>query len=114
MRLYRPRDLLVGLVLLSSHTVRAMQSKRTSLADPSRGLAWSNRQVSDEVLVRNALQHGAYYLVLDAVLEFGLAFVRQQWALMLADDDAAPSSRAQADIERKLTNIERGLREAGV
>lgn len=52
-------------------------------------------------------------LVRNTQLEFGLAFVRQQWALMLADDDAAPSSRAQADIERKLTNIERGLRMAG-
>jgi hypothetical protein len=52
--------------------------------------------------------------VLDAALDFGLAFVRQQWALMLADPDTAPPLRAQADIERKLTNIERGLRSVGV
>jgi hypothetical protein len=91
-----------------------MQTKRTSLADPRRGLAWSNPHVSDEVLVRSALHHGAYHLVLDAALDFGLAFVRQQWALMLADPDTAPPLRAQADIERKLTNIERGLRSVGV
>lgn len=87
-----------------------MQAKRPSLADPSRGLACSNRQVSDEVLVRNALQHGAYHLVLDAVLEFGLAFIRKPWELMLADEEGAPTARAQTDIERKLTNIERGWR----
>lgn len=79
-----------------------MQAKRTSLADPCRGLAWSNPHVSDEVLVRSSLHHGAYHLVLDAVLDFGLAFVRQQWDLMLADAEAVPSLRAQADIERKL------------
>lgn len=90
-----------------------MRTKRISLADRSRGLAWSNPHVSDEVLVRSALQHGAFYLVLDAVFEFGLVFVREQWALMLADAETLPSARAQADIERKLTNIERGLRLAG-
>ena len=83
------------------------------MADPSRGLAWSNPNLSSEVLVRSALRHGAFYLVLDAVLEFGLPFVREQWALILADKDAKLSARAQADIERKLNNIERGLRAAG-
>jgi hypothetical protein len=52
--------------------------------------------------------------VLDAVLDFGLTLVRQQWDLMLADAEAVPSLRAQADIERKLTNIERGLRSVGL
>lgn len=97
-----------------SRKLAPMKAKRTSLADSSRGLAWSNPLVSDEVLVRSALHHGAYHLVLDAVLDFGLAFVQRQWALMLVDDDAAPSDRARTDVERKLINIERGLRSAGV
>ena len=91
-----------------------MQAKRTSLANPCRGLAWSNPHVSDEVLVRSSLHHGAYHLVLDAVLDFGLAYVRQQWLLMLQDEDAAPPARACVDIERKLANIERGLRSVGL
>lgn len=91
-----------------------MQGKRTSLTDPSRGLVWSNPNVSDEVLVRLALKHGAFHLVLDAVLDFGLAYVRQQWLLMLQDEDAAPPVRARVDVERKLANIERGLRTVGI
>lgn len=91
---------------------RVMPAKRTPLSDPSHSLAWCNPQASSEILVRKALHHGAFYLVLDAVLEFGLKFVREQWMLILSDDDARPSTRAQANIERKLTNIERGLREA--
>lgn len=94
--------------------ISTMQRKRTSLADPSRGLVWSNPNVSDEVLVRLALRHGAYHFVLDAVLDFGLAYVRQQWLLMLQDEDAAPPARACVDVERKLANIERGLRSVGL
>lgn len=54
-----------------------MQCKRTWLAGPSRGLAWFNPDLSDEVLVRLALRHGAFHLALDSVLDFGLAFVLQ-------------------------------------
>lgn len=86
--------------------------KRSSLADPARGLAWSNPGMGDEALVRNALRKGTYQLVLEAVLEHGLPFVRQQWALMLADPDVGLSARAQADVSRKLDNIERGLQRA--
>lgn len=86
--------------------------KRSSLADPSRGLAWSNPGMSHEALVRNALLKGSYHLVLEAVLEHGLPFVRQQWALMMADADVGMSARARADVSRKLLNIERGLSHA--
>lgn len=90
-----------------------MPDNRMLLADPRLSLAWSNSRASSEILVRKALYHGAFHLVLDAVFAFGLEFVREQWMLIVADDEARPSTRAQADIERKLTNIERGLREAG-
>jgi hypothetical protein len=43
---------------------------------------------------------------LDAVLDFGLAYVREQWLRMLEDEDAAPPKDACVDVERKLANIE--------
>lgn len=85
-------------------------SSRPALADPTLGLAWSNPDMPPEVLVRKALHHGAFHLLLHAVLEHGAPFVRQQWAVLLADVDASPSARARADVERKLRNIDRGLR----
>lgn len=97
-----------------SDPISIMQGKRTSLADPARGLVWSNPNVSDEVLVRLALRYGAYHFVLDAVLDFGLAYVREQWLLMLEDEDAIPPKDACVDVERKLANIERGLRSVGL
>ena len=50
-----------------SDPISIMQGKRTSLADPARGLVWSKPNVSDEVLVRLALKHGAYDLPPSAV-----------------------------------------------
>jgi len=82
---------------------------RPSLADPAFGLAWSNPDIPAEVLVRKALCHGAFHMLLQAVLEQGAAFVREQWTVLLLDADAAPSARARAEVERKLRNIDRGL-----
>ena len=87
-------------------------ARRSSLADPSRGLAWSNAAMSHEALVRNALLKGSYDLVLESVLEHGLSFVQNQWDLMTADADIGMSARARADVSRKLLNIERGLSHA--
>lgn len=92
--------------------VQNESARRSSLADPSRGLAWANAAISDEALVRNALKKGSFHLVLEAVLEHGLPFVQQQWALMRSDDDVGLSARALDDINRKLGNIERGLSRA--
>lgn len=86
--------------------------KRSSLADPARGLAWSNPAMSNDALVRNALYRGSLDLVVEAVLEHGLVFVRQQWAFMLADQELPVSARLREDIDRKLANIERGLEQA--
>jgi transcriptional regulator with XRE-family HTH domain len=90
----------------------APAARRSSLADPSRGLAWSNSAMSNEALVRNALKKGSYDLVLEAVLAHGLPFVQAQWALMQSDPDLGLSVRACADVSRKLSNIERGLHHA--
>jgi len=84
---------------------------RSSLAEPSWGLAWSNSNVSYEVLIRNALLKGTFLVVLEAVLEHGLDFVLAQWALMLRSKEP-PSLQAQANIRRMLRNIEKGLAHA--
>ncbi len=118
LRTLQPLAHAVGLALTLSGRPASMSSpdvataKRSSLADPSRGLAWSNAAMSHEALVRNALLKGSYDLVLESVLEHGLPFVRQQWALMMADADVGMSARARADVSRKLLNIERGLSHA--
>ena len=85
---------------------------RAALSHPSRGLAWSNPAVSDEVLVRNALKRGSFHLLLDATLGYGLPFVREQWDLIRSDVGLGLSGRTQTEIARKLDNIERGLRDA--
>lgn len=48
-------------------------------------------------------------MILEAVLGHGLQFVEQQLAIMQADEDAALSDRALAEVRRKLENIGRGI-----
>jgi transcriptional regulator with XRE-family HTH domain len=83
-------------------------ARRSPLADPKWGLAWSNPDASAEVLVRNALAHGNFDLLLQAVLGHGLAFVKTQWR------QVSPTlpTRARQEVERKLNNIEQGLNDA--
>lgn len=83
--------------------------ERSPLANLSLGLAWSNPSVSNELLVRKALAHGAFHLLLEAVLHHGLTFVEQQLAVIVADEDVQLSARAEAEIRRKLSNIRRGI-----
>jgi len=65
--------------------------------------------MSDEALVRNALRRGAFYLLVEAALHHGLQFVERQLAIMQTDEDAALSSRALAEVRRKLANIARRI-----
>lgn len=82
--------------------------QRSPLADPKWGLAWSNPDAPAEALVRNALAHGNFDLLLQAVLGHGMDTVRTQWR------QVAPTlpSRARQEVERKLRNIEQGLNDA--
>ena len=84
-------------------------SIRSPLSDARLGLAWSNRLAADDVLVRAAIKHGAFHLLLEAVLGHGLQFVEQQLAILQADEDAALPDRALAEVRRKLANIQRGI-----
>jgi hypothetical protein len=82
---------------------------KSSLADPSWGLAWSNPNVSNEVLVRNALLRGGYSAVLQAVLDCGMDFVQAQWALMNRPGQEGLTRAARENIPRMLKNIAKGL-----
>ncbi len=84
---------------------------RSSLANPVWGLAWSNSHISDDVLVRNALLKGSFLVILEAVLEHGITFVQDQWALLLRTP-LPPPPPVQANVQRILSNIERGLAHA--
>ncbi|MBC7376063.1 MAG: hypothetical protein H7346_01340 [Burkholderiaceae bacterium] len=85
---------------------------KSALADPSWGLAWSNPDVSNEVLVRNALLRGAYAAVLQAVLDCGMDFVEAQWALMNQPGQEGLTRAARANVPRMLKNISKGLHRA--
>ena len=61
------------------------------------------------MLVRAAIAHGAFHMVLEAALHHGLQFVEQQLEIMQSDDEAALSDRALADVRRKLGSIRRGI-----
>jgi len=78
---------------------------RSPLADPRWGLAWSNPDAPPEVLVRNALVHGSFDLILEAVLAHGLAMVKDVWK----QTARVLPVRARREVERKLRNIESGL-----
>jgi hypothetical protein len=88
------------------------QPGRSPLADARFGLAWANPAMSNEALVRNALRRGTFHMLLEAALHHGLQFVEQQLAIIQTDEDAALSSRALAEVRRKLANIARGIAEA--
>lgn len=64
--------------------------------------------------MRAAIEHGAFHLLIEAVLGHGLQFVEQQLAIMQADEDVALSDRALAEVQRKLANIGRGIAAAGL
>lgn len=82
--------------------------RRSPLSDPKWGLAWSNPGAPDEALVHNALMHGNYDLLLQAVLGHGIDAVKARWQRA----SALLPARARQEVERKLNNIEKGLADA--
>lgn len=82
--------------------------RRSPLSDPKWGLTWSNPDAPGEALVHNALMHGNYDLLLQAVLGHGIDTVRARWQRA----SALLPARARQEVERKLNNIEKGLADA--
>lgn len=81
---------------------------RSPLADPKWGLAWSNPDLDDMTLIRNALAKGGFMLLLEAVKAHGLEAVLAQWGQV--KPGLKPS--AQAEVERQLRNIQEGVSHA--
>ncbi len=90
----------------------AAVARTSSLADPKWGLAWSNRDASAQALVGNALMRGAFTAILEAALEYGMPFVREQWSLLCASGQVAPKSPVRGYIADMLDNIEKGFAHA--
>jgi hypothetical protein len=84
---------------------------RPALRDPVRGLAWSNPQVSDEVLINKALLGGGFTVILQAAVEFGLPRIQAQWRALLAGQEA-PGVRTRELVNEILDNIEQGFEHA--
>jgi hypothetical protein len=76
------------------------------------GLVWSNSKASDTVMIRAALSR-PYENRLEAIgWEFGLARVRQEWAVLCADKITPFSSRHIDLVSDMLDRIERNLENA--
>lgn len=78
------------------------------LAHPSRGLTWSNPNASPKALTKNALAKRSFDLILQASLEYGIDYVKEQWADMLADQSLGITKSAADDIDRQIRNIKTG------
>ncbi|TCS37934.1 hypothetical protein EDC30_103226 [Paucimonas lemoignei] len=72
------------------------------------GLAWSNREVEDEVLLNIALLKPHFDIILAAAKEFGIEKLLSSWDKV---QKACPDEAAYArpHTERMLTNIERAI-----
>jgi hypothetical protein len=75
------------------------------------GLVWSNPEASDSVRIRAALLRPLFARLLDIALEFGLARVKMEWALLL-ENPTSEVDRVRASVERILTNLEEGFSRA--
>lgn len=76
-----------------------------------RQLVWSNPDAPAEVFVRQALLKPDFSVLLDAATEFGLAFVDEQWAVLVAEG-SKEAVRALAVTGRTLRNIRYGFEQA--
>lgn len=83
-------------------------TKASPLADPKWGLAWSNSAIASETLIRSALLKAGFAVLLEAVKAHGLEEVLRQWAVVGPTMKATP----RAEVERKLKNIEMGIKHA--
>ncbi|MDP2017372.1 helix-turn-helix domain-containing protein [Hydrogenophaga sp.] len=81
---------------------------RSPLADPKWGLAWSNADLDDLTLIRNALAQGGFMLLLEAVKAHGFDEVMTQWSQVKAE----LKPRMQTEVERQLHNIQQGTSHA--
>jgi transcriptional regulator with XRE-family HTH domain len=74
-------------------------------------LAWSNSKVSDQVLLRKALETGRFTVLADAFVEFGADALEQEWNALL--DAKVPRALAVREhVETILRNMRHGCEKA--
>ena len=74
-------------------------------------LAWSNKNASDNVLIRRALVKPGFRLLLDAAVEFGVDRLVGEWA-RLKTEATEEAAKAAPVTERILRHIENGYQQA--
>ncbi|GIL13655.1 MAG: hypothetical protein BroJett038_23750 [Chloroflexota bacterium] len=74
-------------------------------------LAWSNKDASDEVLIRRALVKPRFQLLLDAAVEFGVNKLSSEWERLKAEG-SSEALNALSTTERMLRHIHDGYRQA--
>lgn len=100
------------LTLVAPVGQRLAKAQRTSFRDKyAVQLAWSNKHVSDDVLIRRALIKPGFHLLLDAVIEFGIDRVATAWA-QLKSERNDEVLRAEPITERLLKHIRHGYQQA--
>ena len=91
-----------------SISVWSVNAPPRSFWQTHRGLIWSNLAADDSAHIRAALLRPRFSVLLDIVVEFGLARVGNEWA-ELQKDDTREVLRARRPVERILANIEKGF-----
>jgi DNA-binding phage protein len=105
-------------VRLRGHAAHAIPLRKAEvpgnppLSDPRWGLSWSSQSPKPEALVRNALKKGNYAPVLQAVLEYGSPFVREQLLALRETGELQASTDSGEALARMLRNIEKGISRA--
>jgi len=81
-----------------------------ALAQPRFGLAWSNRQADESVLLRNALVQGRFDAIVESAAKDGMPFVRAELRRLRLSGAIPPS--AAAKVDSMLVSIDRGFAKA--
>lgn len=95
----------------SSVPPRRIQRPRSFRDKYAVELAWSNKDASNDVLMRRALVQPRFQLLLDAAIEFGVDKLSAEWEC-LKDEDSSEVTRVRATTERILRHIHDGYRQA--
>jgi DNA-binding phage protein len=83
---------------------------KAALSKPRFGLAWSNPDADEAVLLRNALLQGRFDAILEAAAHDGVPFVRQELTRLRESGDIDEVRHAR--LERMVGSIERGFADA--
>jgi transcriptional regulator with XRE-family HTH domain len=72
------------------------------------GLVWSNSKAPKEVFIRKALLNPRFGQLLQLAQDFGIASIQKEWGI-LCIKSPAETLRVDAEVNRILLNIKRGL-----